>query len=181
MGTMEQFVKKEKTFFTTFLVILLYVAAVGLTILLYMAAGRIAFVVAPFFLLAAIIFGKYIIMMSKVEHEYSISNGVLNIDKIFDQSKRQPLLNIPIIDIPEFGCVTDEAALKAEKRAKKVYYCGTNDENEDAFYFVCDYQSKGPFMFVIEPNDQILRTMASYNPAVKRAAEKKKPVSRYGE
>jgi hypothetical protein len=85
MGTVEQFVKKKSSKLAVLLIIVYFAAAVLITFGIYKLAGRIAFVPAPFLIIGAILASMYTRMMSRVEYEYSVNTGALNIDAIYDQ------------------------------------------------------------------------------------------------
>jgi hypothetical protein len=168
MGTVEQFVKKKSNKLAILLVIVYFAAAVLITFGIYKLAGRIAFVPAPFLLIAAILASRYTIMMSKVEYEYSVNTGVLNIDAIYDQTKRRPIINVNSSSITQFGRLCDDEAKQAARSAQKVIYCSSSDEDEQAYYFVCPNENKGEFMYVFEPDNQVLHAMEVYNPQINR-------------
>ncbi len=150
------------------LVIAYFAAAVLLTFGLYKLAGRIAFVPAPFLLIGALLASRYTIMMSKVEYEYSVNTGVLNIDAIYDQTKRRHVINVNASSITAFGRLCDDKAKDDASRVKKAIYCSSSDEDEQAFYFVCPNENKGDFMYIFEPDKQVLRAIEAYNPMIKR-------------
>lgn len=168
MGTVEQFVKKKKSGLTPVLIVAYFAAAVLLTFGLYKLAGRIAFVPAPFLLIGAVLAARYTLMMSRVEYEYSVNTGVLNIDAIYDQTRRKPIINVNASSFTGFGRVSDDEAKAASKRVVKVIYCASSDENEQAYYFTCPNENKGEFMYVFEPDDQVLHAIEVFNPAVNR-------------
>ena len=168
MAVVEQFVKKKKNFMTPLLVGLYFVAAVLIFIGIFKLAGNIAFVPAPFLIIAAVLASKYTLMMSKVEYEYSLNTGTLNIDAIYDQTKRKPIASVNVMSIEHFGRLCDEDSARRMKEVEKVVYCASSDENEQAYYFVCPNENRGNYMYVIEPNEQMLRSMQSYNPGIAR-------------
>lgn len=168
MGTVEQFVKRKKSAFSTILVIVYFAVAVLLTFGLYKLAGRIAFVPAPFLLIGALLAARYTIMMSKVEYEYSVNTGVLNIDAIYDQTKRKPIINVNASSVTKFGRLCDDNAKSDAANVKKVVYCSSSDEDDQAFYFVCPNENKGEFMYVFEPDKQVLHAIETYSPLIKR-------------
>lgn len=168
MGTVEQFVKRKSNKLAILLVILYFVAAVLITFGIYKLAGRIAFVPAPFLIIAAILAARYTMMMSKVEYEYSVNSGVLNIDAIYDQTKRKPIINVNASSITGFGRLCDDEAKHAADSVRKVIYCSSSDEDDQAFYFVCPNENKGEFMYVFEPDQQVLHAIEVYNPLINR-------------
>ncbi|MBO4326304.1 MAG: hypothetical protein J5950_03430 [Clostridia bacterium] len=168
MGTVEQFVKKKTNKMAILLVILYFIAAGLITFGIYKLAGRIAFVPAPFLFIAAILASRYTLMMSRVEYEYSVNTGVLNIDVIYDQTRRKPVINVNASAITAFGRLYDDEAKHFAKSVQKVVYCASSDENEQAYYFVCPNENKGEFMYVFEPDEHVLHAIEVYNPLINR-------------
>lgn len=168
MGTVEQFVKKKSSKLAVLLIIVYFAAAVLITFGIYKLAGRIAFVPAPFLIIGAILASMYTRMMSRVEYEYSVNTGVLNIDAIYDQKRRKHIINVNASSIAQFGRLCDDDAKQAAKSAQKVVYCASSDENEQAYYFVCPNENKGNFMYVFEPDEQVLHAIEVYNPIINR-------------
>ena len=168
MAVTEQFVKKQDHSTAIILVILYFVAAIGLSFGLYKLAGRIAFVPAPFLLMAAILAARYTLMMSRVEYEYSVNTGVLNIDAIYDQTKRKPIIQTNISAIQNFGKLSDASAKTESQNAVKVINCSSGDEDENAYYFVCPNENKGNFMYVFEPNESVIKMLKTYSPMITR-------------
>ena len=174
MGTVEQFVKRKTSRLAVLLIILYFAAAILISFGIYKLAGRIAFIPAPFLLIAAILAASYTKMMSRVEYEYSCNTGVLNIDAIYDQKKRRHIINVNASSITKFGRLYDDEAKQAAKSSQKVIYCASSDENEQAYYFVCPNENKGEFMYVFEPDDQVLHAIEIYNPIINRYVLKNK-------
>ncbi len=174
MGTVEQFVKKKKNGLTPILVAVYFIAAALLTFGLYKLAGRIAFVPAPFLLIGAVLAARYTLMMSRVEFEYSVNSGVLNIDAIYDQTRRKPVINAAASAITSFGRLCDDEAKQAARGAQKTVYCSSSDENEQAYYFVCPNENRGAFMYVFEPDEKVLHALEVFNPLINRYLLKQK-------
>lgn len=168
MGIVEQFVKKKKSGLTPFLVVLYFAAAGLITFGIYKLAGKIAFVPAPFLLIAAILAARYTVMMTRVEFEYSVNTGTLNIDAIFDQTRRRHVINVNSSAVSKFGRLCDDSAKTDARAAQKVVYCSSSDENDQAYYFVCANENKGEYMYVFEPDKDVLHALEIYNPAINR-------------
>ncbi len=168
VNTIELFVKKDKNPMVPFVKAGFYALAGGLFIFLYWAAGVVAFFPLPFFLFGAFICARQYGIANDLEFEYSLSAGVLNIDKIMAQTRRRHVVTVAVRDILAFGRAGDDAAAASEKQAQKILYCGKNDENPDAYYFTCSYEGKGVHMFVFEPDQRMLRSMGAQNAAVLR-------------
>ena len=168
MGTVEQFVERKKSAWAPFLIVAYFALAILLTFGLYRLAGRIAFVPAPFLLIGAVLAARYTLMMSRVEYEYSVNTGTLNIDAIYDQRRRKPIINVNASSITSFGRLCDDQAKADAKRVQKVIYCSSSDEDEQAYYFTCPNENRGEFMYVFEPDKDVLHAIETYNPMINR-------------
>ncbi len=169
---MELIISKEKDSFINLLCVLIIILAVALIILLYNFAGVIAFAPAPFILFAGGLFARYLyISYNKVEFEYVVSAGILNIDKILNQSKRLPIVKITVSDILSFGEYTydDKNVYKMAKEAVKFIDCGNGNEESLHYYFTCNYENRGIHMYVITPDNKFLTILKGGNSVINKA------------
>ncbi len=169
MNDTEFFVSRKKNPYMVWLQAAIFMAAVGLIVLLYLAAGGIAFAPAPFILLAAYLGIRTLSIYSKLEFEYSLSGNILNIDRIYKQVRRKPLLRITVSEIVAFGRMGTPEQLEAAKKVVKVICCDSREEDFPVYFLTCQYEGKGLHMFIIEPNAKMLLAMRKLSPVVAKA------------
>lgn len=169
---MEIIVSKEKDNFITLLSAVIVIVAIVFLILLFRFAGVVVFIPAPFVIFASAIFARHIyINNNKVEFEYSLNAGILNIDRIINQSKRYPVIKIQVSDILTFGRYSDNdtGMYKESKKADKFVDCGSGRDDSNLYYFTCNFENRGIYMFVFEPGAKILSTMKSLNSIINKS------------
>lgn len=140
-------------------------------IFIYEVAGVVVFTIAPIVLFVGGLFSRLVyINNNKVEFEYSINTGILNIDKIINQSKRHHIIKVPVSDIVTFGKYNsnDNDIYKKSKEVEKFLDCSSDREDVDCYYFTCNYENKGIYMVAFEPNDKFLSIMKGSSSAVNK-------------
>lgn len=168
---MEIIIQREKDSFYTFLSFLIMAAAVALLVFLYNFAGNVVFVPTPFILFAAGIMARLVyINHNRVEFEYSLHSGILNIDKLVNQTKRQPVIKLPASDILTFGRYNDsvDEEYKGTREGIKYLDCSSGREDVDVYYFTC-HQNKGRYLVIFEPNEKLLSMLKGSNSVIGKA------------
>lgn len=169
LNTIEIFVKKKKNPMTFFVDLAIFALGIGIFIVIFKFAGVVAFVPLPFLLFASYAFAyKYNTSQNHCEFEYSYNAGTLNIDKILRQKIRKPVVNINVSDFTGFGRVNDADIRSVEKSSVKVEFCGESDIKEDSYYFTCNFESKGQYMFVFDPDERLLKALSASSPAANK-------------
>ncbi|MDR0287058.1 MAG: hypothetical protein LBI03_05025 [Clostridiales bacterium] len=122
--------------------------------------------VGPFIMIGAGAVVWWLIVQSRVEFEYSLSGGILNIDEIINERKRQHLVDIPITKIIKFGKVSDDTFKAELTRNVKIMDCSSKDnENVENMYFlIAEYENKGLCLIIFEPNIKMIIRLQSLNP-----------------
>lgn len=171
MNDNEFFVSRSKNPFLVWAQALIFMAAVGFVVLLYLAAGGVAFVPAPFILFLAYWGVHTISIYAELEFEYSLSGNILNIDRIYKQVRRKPLLRVTVNEITAFGRMDTPEAQEACRKAAKIYFCDSREPEREAetYYMICPHEGKGEQLFVIEPNERMLASMRKMSPVVAKA------------
>ena len=121
------------------------------------------FLVGPFIMIAVLFIVWWLVIQSRIEFEYTLSAGILNIDNLINQSKRKHVIKVQLSSISQFGKLSDETAQQASKAAVKVITCGNADEDDEAYYFTCNYDKNGLYMFIFNPDDRMLNVFSKYN------------------
>ncbi len=98
----EQLVKKTPTSSDGIKKISIIAVGVILTaVLLFLTIAFNAFILLA---VAAVVYGIYWLMSgTKIEYEYIVTNGCVDIDKIISQRKRVNLVSVDVKDFAEFG------------------------------------------------------------------------------
>lgn len=169
LNSIEIFVKKKKNPMTFFIDLAIFAVGIGIFIVIFKFAGVVAFVPLPFLLFASYAFSyKYNTNQNHCEFEYSYNAGNLNIDKILRQKLRKPVVNVNVSDFTKFGRVDDEDVESVAKGSVKVEFCGESDIKEDSYYFTCNFESKGQYMFVFDPDERLLKALSASSPAANK-------------
>ena len=168
---MEIIIRREKDSFYTLLSAIIVIAAIAFLIFLYNFAGNVVFVPTPFVLFAAGILARLVyINNNEVEFEYALHSGILNIDKLINQAKRQPIIKLPAADILTFGRYNhdDNDINKESREVEKCIDCSSGNEDADLYYFTCRH-NKGKYMIIFEPNPKMLSMLKGFSSSVNKA------------
>ena len=115
---------------------------------------------APFLVLAAG-FGAWILMgFLKVEYEYAFTDGELDIDAIYNRSRRKRLFSARVNDFELMAHVEDKVQMGAFQGAVEVKDYSSGVVNENTYAFLLNYRGKRT-KFIIEPNAVMLKAMAT--------------------
>ena len=94
----------------------------------------------------------YLWVQNCIEYEYIISGDELEITKILAQSKRKPMLTVPLKKVTAFGSL--QQAENLSQSATTVLACSQQDDS--AFYADFDHADYGQTRLIWTPNDDIL-------------------------
>lgn len=110
---------------------------------------------------AALGFGTwYLWVQNSIEYEYIISGDELEITKILAQSKRKPMLTVPLKKVTAFGSL--QQAENLSQSATTVLACSQQDDS--AFYADFDHSDYGQTRLIWTPNDDILLYLTKHLP-----------------
>lgn len=166
-------VKKKKDFLVKLSIFCIYAVLAAFILIVYKLAGPIGIFVGGFMLIPAVIITRYVIVKYvKVEFEYIFSSGILEITKIENQANRVPIVRVPVNNIINFGRVSDTDAPQHRKEAVKCVFAGVSDECETSYYFTCENENKGVYMYVFDPDDRVLNALKRYSPKIEKAARR---------
>ena len=159
MGDMfkEQIVKRQPTAKDA----LKRVGIVLATVILSMIALTLPVPMIGPFIAAGAIFGAFYIMsFLKVEYEYTFTAGELDIDAIYNRSRRKRLFSARVNDFEIMAHVEDKAHSGAFNGAQlhKDYSSGVI--GKETYAFMVNYQNKRT-KIIIEPNEVMLKALAS--------------------
>ncbi|MBR3844537.1 MAG: hypothetical protein IKM39_03415 [Clostridia bacterium] len=155
----EQIVKKKKTTFEKLTVALIWV--VGW--LLCMGLVLLGLNFYSYFMLALLAAGIVVYFSIKfasrlnLEYEYSVTNGLLDIDKIINRSDRKRMISVEINTFDRFEEFDAQNREFDPKRYDSVVVAVADPMGEDAVYAaVVRHPVKGRILIVFQPNEKVL-------------------------
>ena len=159
----EQLVRRRRTAKDVILRVLVVVLAVILSVVILLVAPRLApFSMIFYLLFALVVYAAYMLFVSfKVEFEYILTNGDVDVDKIVAQRRRKRLLSFSCKNVQEMG-VYDEDKLRNTKFDSS-YYVQDAGEGE-VWYVVYSNPGKGRVLLVFTGYDRVLDAMKPFLP-----------------
>ncbi|MBR4868651.1 MAG: hypothetical protein IKU10_05805 [Clostridia bacterium] len=165
----EQIVKKKKSTFEKLTVLLIWVAGwfvcMGLVFLgLTFASGR--FFMPMLLLAGGVVFGVFKLSSRlNLEFEYSVTNGVLDIDKIINRSDRKRMISVEIKSFDRFEVYDDEKMLAEKDKFDLTVAAVADPQGEDEIYVaVFRHPVKGRVRVVFQPGKKVLDTVTNALP-----------------
>jgi uncharacterized membrane protein YciS (DUF1049 family) len=153
----EQIVKKKPNAIDT----LKKAGIIIAVIVIFLVASAIP-AIAPFavILAAAAAFGAYyLITMLNVEYEYTFINGDLDIDAIYNKSRRKRVFSGTVRDFEVMAHVEDTAHARDFGNAEvKNYFSGV--VGKDTYAFLAAHKGKR-LKVIIEPNEKMLKAFST--------------------
>ena len=157
----EQIVKKKPTTKD----MLIRVGVIVAVVLLFFIVGSIQFLQAfLIFIMAAVIFAAFFLFSYlKVEYEYILTNGVLDIDAIYNKSRRKRLFSGDLREIEVMAHLEDKMHTGDFKSAQetKDYTSGVHGKN--TYAFLTRYKGKNTKV-IIEPNEAMMQALGAVIP-----------------
>ena len=139
--------------------------AIGLTIvaglLFIVLACMIVPVFLPLWIFTSCWFGYFIISGKCLEYEYSISEHVMDIDRIAGKKRRRKMIVIDLKEIQGYGVPDDEGYRHAVRKGLQVLDFSSRREKNAKKYFVVP-RPKGTYVVVFEPDETMLDYMEKY-------------------
>lgn len=150
----EQLVKREKNRKDDLKKALIISISVALSILALFSFGIGGGAVI---ILVIALVASYFIYNMNIEYEYSITNGEIDIDRIYNKSKRKKVFSGNCADFEVMAHIDDNEHLSQYKDLKTVDF-SSGGIYGNTYVFVCDYRGKKS-KIIIEPNEDILNGM----------------------
>lgn len=135
------------------------VLAVILVTLICMAVP----ILRPFtiFVIAAACFGAYYLMtMLSIEYEYAFTNGELDIDIIYNKSRRKRVFNGDVKNFEVMAHVTDTAHTRDFSTATETKDYSSGVTGPNTYAFLASYKGKRQ-KIIIEPNDVMIKAFST--------------------
>ncbi len=154
----EQLVKVRLTASKTALIVLVCVAALALSVLLFIYSAQIPLLVIA---IVAVIYGAYYLVQSFfAEYEYIITNGSVDIDKIIGKSRRKRVISFECSDIIKTAKSSDTNIPRA---VDKVFICSNKSEN--AVYVVAS-KGQARIAVLMEPDEKTVGAITEAAPRI---------------
>lgn len=115
---------------------------------------------------AAVGFATFFFYRStKVEYEYTFTNGELDIDKIINQTKRKEMLTVQVSKFTSFGRYDDNSP---EETSDMTVVMATDNIAEHKFYADFPHEAYGKTRLVFAPNEKVVSNIVNFlHPSIK--------------
>ena len=141
------------------------------TSIIFILMGLGAGVLAPVFLgIAAIsVFLAHKITKNlHIEYEYSVTNNIIDVDKITAKTHRQRLLSTKIFEFENFG--EYKQSDHEQKPYQNVIFAAVDEKNP--YFAIFNLKGKGRTLLVFNPNDKILSAINKHiHPKLRKRAD----------
>lgn len=157
----EQVIKRERTARSVAIIVLV----ISLLILVPVTCGVLAFIITPYLLyvglfifMIGIYLAWFFITGQRIEFEYSVASGTLDIAKIISKRKRRRVTKVEIKDIDLFCKVTDK---RINERVYQKHFMAAGDPNdkENTYCIVYNNPAYGRTILTFSPNEKIRQAM----------------------
>ena len=153
----EQLVKRKKTPRDKVLTYAAMFVCVFICVILFLP---IQFFVVPLGMLLWI-GARYLLSFLNIEYEYIFTNGDLDIDRIYDKSRRKRIYSGDVKNIEIMVPINDNGYEGSFKKAEKKFDCTSGTYGDNTYKFMVLYKEKN-YNIIFEPNDMLLNSMAPY-------------------
>jgi len=116
-------------------------------------------VFAPFVVVAAGFGAWFLMSFLKVEYEYAFTDGELDIDAIYNRSRRKRLFSARVNDFEVMAHIEDKMRMGDFNGAVEVLDYSSGVVNNDTYAFLINYRGKRT-KIIIEPNAVMLAALA---------------------
>lgn len=160
----EQVVKRKRNAKSIAIIVLV----LSLLILIPAICCVLAFIAIPYFayiglfiFIIGIYLAWYFITGQRVEFEYSVNSGTLDIAKIISKRKRKRVTKVEIKDIDLFCKVTDKR-INERNYQKQFMAAADPNDNENTYCVVYQNPAYGRTILTFTPNEKIREGMKPY-------------------
>ena len=115
---------------------------------------------APFIMFAAGFGAWFLMSYLKIEYEYAFTDGELDIDAIYNRSRRKRVFSARVNEIDIMAHVEDETHKHAFDSAQETRDYSSGVVNDDTYAFLINYRGTR-LKVIIEPNEVMLKAIAS--------------------
>ena len=165
----EHLVKRKSTGKYMIFKILIVLAAIILTLVLLTASLLKSLQTFSFFFLIAIagvIYGAWWLMRSlKVEYEYIVTNGEMDVDKIMGQQKRKRIITVNLRDVEILAPVYGEHKSEFENQSiPKTIDASVSRDDKSAYFLVIRHSKQGYLRLIFTPDERIIKSAQTFAP-----------------
>ena len=172
----EESVSKDKTGLNTFIYFILYVFMIIFAITAIMtlntlfasiaSGGKgIVFVIIQLVLTGGLTFGCYVLKNNqRIEYDYTLTNGVLDVAKVINNSKRKKVLSADVKEFEVIAPISDPGFQRMlnYKGIQKKYNVFLN-RNSKLYYGVFTHEGVKS-LIVFEPSEEMLNSIKVFIP-----------------
>lgn len=131
-----------------------------LALIMFLTLGSFIAILALILIIVTIIGTIKLLDGFKVEYEYTITNGELDIDKIIAQKKRKSLITINAKKITEIGLYDENTP---DKDNQTIVLASDNIDKHE-YYADCTHDEYGNVRLIFSPNERMLEAIKIYLP-----------------
>ncbi len=132
------------------------VGAIILAIIIVFVVSIFIPAISIFILVACIVGVVYIFSLTKVEYEYIFTNGELDIDAIFNKSKRKRQITFMVKDAELITKINNQEHMNSLANGAIVKDFSTGVLSENSYAIILNKDAK-KYKIIIEPNEEILK------------------------
>ena len=158
---LEYLVRRKNTTKTTVLKVLIVFGAVIFTLIMLILSMTIrTFSFIFLLLIAGGIYGAwYLLGTFKVEYEYIVTNGEMDVDKIMSQRKRKRLISINFRNMDIMAPMGGEHKQEFENQSiQKTIDASISQDTKGAYFIVVRHAKLGFLRLVFNPNERIIKS-----------------------
>ena len=108
----------------------------------------------------AVFGGMYLLSFLNVEYEYVYTNGELDIDVIYNRSRRKRLFSVAVKDFEIMAHVEDKTHMGSFGSAQETINCHSGEIGPSTYAFLATINGKKAKV-IIEPNDKMLKAIGT--------------------
>jgi len=153
----EQLIKKKPTRKDAFIRVSLIVTVILLIFIILSIPMLVS--LAPILIIAALFGAWYATSFLKVEYEYAFTDGELDIDVIYNRSRRKRKFSARVNDFIIMAHVEDNEHMGEFKGAQDMFDYSSGVTTADSYAFLVNYKGRRT-KIIIEPNAVMLKAMA---------------------
>lgn len=158
---LEKIIKKKRDVIDNAIIYGSIIVAVFLVLLIIGIFGPYGY---SLIICAAIGYGVYLIITSrKLEFEYALTNGEIDIDKIVAQRKRKRLISANCKELELFAKITSDKYNSSIEEIPDRIKAVTSMDSEDIYFFIVNEKNKRVVVF-FEPDDKMLKVIKTIIP-----------------
>jgi len=152
----EQLVKRKQTTKDTAIRVCLVVLVVLIFFLAILTIGAFAIIIT-----AAAGFGAaYLMSFFKVEYEYVFTNGELDIDIIYNKSRRKRLFSAHVSEIEIMAHIDDKIRAGEFTGFQEILDYSTGEITQDTYVFMINHKNKRAKV-IISPNEKMQKAIST--------------------